>query len=55
MKHTIKIRRRSKLDTLKYMVAIWDHNRSITDAWAICEFLKDNLHIDEDELMGVKK
>lgn len=41
--------KQTKLDTLKFLVIKWDHNRGIPDAWAVCEYLKDNLNIDESE------
>lgn len=39
----------SKLETLKAMVRKWDRQRGIVDAWAVCEYLKENIDLGEQE------
>ena len=46
------MKKTSKLDELKFMVIVWNHTREISTAWAICEFLRDNLNINEEDFVS---
>ncbi len=41
--------RMSKLEQLKAMVRGWKKEKSLTTAYDICEFLADNLNLEDGE------
>lgn len=41
------MKKMTKLDTLKTMVAKWYRSRSIVDAYEVCEFLAKNLNLED--------